>query len=125
MEKSTEINSNAFMEKPEVKALRKSYLGKVPNEISIVEKYATESLEQSEKIAIDDTYYGIVHKIKGVGGTFGFPLISEAAIKILDMFTKEAKEHTCYLTKDQGFLLLDLIADMKKHSEFYQKELDV
>ena len=125
MEKSTEITGIGFFKKPEVKALRISYLKKVPGDIAALEKYARDMLTFESKIPIYEPHYATVHKIKGVGGTFGFPLITETAIKILKLFTVESKTHTCYLDEKQGNLLLDLIREMQENIELYKKEMEM
>jgi len=117
------MNTDNFFEKEEVKNLRSSYLDKLTGEISSLEKYSRESLQSEGRIPVDHTHYGTVHKIKGVGGTFRFPLVTEVAVEILKIFTVEAKSQVLYLDKNQGNSLLDLIEKMKTHIVTYRKEM--
>ena len=126
MKKSTDkIDNQSFFQKKEVIQLRKSYLAKLEGEISELEAYVRQSLDREGKIAIDDTQYGTVHKIKGVGGTFQFPLVTDVAIEILALFTRDAKIQTCYLDQEQGNLLLDLIQSMNDHIKTYKAEMGI
>ena len=124
MQKSTDNTaSSSFFEKEEVKKLRCSYLDKIGNEINILENHARKSLSSEGKIPVNEDFYAMVHKMKGVGGTFKFPLITDAAIEILQLFTVKAKTNTCYLTEEQGYKLLDIIENMRNYVKNYKNEM--
>ena len=117
------MDNQAFFEKPEVKKLRTSYLDKIEKEIRELEEYIRNSLNNEGKIKIDQDNYGTVHKMKGVGGTFQFPFITDVAVEILKIFTVEAKTASFTIDEEQGHAVLDFIEQMKSHVAGYKKEM--
>ena len=80
-------------------------------------------LREAGWVNIDQDNYGTVHKMKGVGGTFKFPLITDVAVEILKIFTVEAKTASLTINEVQGNAVLDLIEKMKSHVMEYKKEM--
>jgi len=117
------INKN-FFKKKEVIALRKSYLSKIREEIDELETYAKNFFEKKGKLKINSHQYGMVHKMKGVGGTFQFPKITDIAVKILELFSKNAKTKDVLLNEKEYFKFLDLLYELKIAVNEYSKEIE-
>jgi hypothetical protein len=118
-------DNDAFLEKDEVKKLRISYLKKISDDFIQFEDYARRSLESSGQTAVNDTHYATFHKVKGVGGTFGFPLLTEAAMEVLSLFTVKVKTETGYLDREKSQKLLEIVKRMKELVAQYKTQMGI
>ena len=83
--------------------LRSSYLNSLKDKLEALEKNKDDYL--NDELEAKDTLRSIAHKLRGSGGTYGFPELSELAGKLEDASSDSVVVHSDNLIK----LVRDLI----------------
>ena len=122
------LTSNKIRES-NIAMLTSSLLKDDPDLIDIIDKFIQrlpllrDSINQAYTAQNMEEFSGLIHQMKGVGGSYGYPILTEMCVKIEFQLASQDSEKTNAIIEEFNFMVTKIIEGRNENHKIAEQAL--